>query len=232
MHVSGEHIILIHRCLPHRPALYQHQHSNCCQIASTSAASLLPRSHFSWIHDSDRCLRNPLLIMVAAAAHSAAASTQQQQQQAQHQPTQQQQPPAGGQQEQQQSQQPQQPVEDKWEVNKPVERRSQVLTEELNDCLGRFWTWVSCGGPAARMRQLYVNGRLSRYGSGTADELDVVISILIVSLNGCEHLPETCVAVDKLITTASAMVSRFDSCLLALLAAQQLLQQPLNSRHK
>ncbi|KAF6264734.1 hypothetical protein COO60DRAFT_1654904 [Scenedesmus sp. NREL 46B-D3] len=52
--------------------------------------------------------------------------------------------------------------EDKWLINKPVERRSEALSEELNDCFGRFWTWVSCGGPAARMRQLYVNGRLSR----------------------------------------------------------------------
>lgn len=75
-----------------------------------------------------------------------------------------QQAPAAGQQQQQQ----QQPVieadnsPDRWEVNKPVERRSQILTEEYNDCIGRFWTWVSCGGPAARMRQLYVNGRLSR----------------------------------------------------------------------
>lgn len=65
----------------------------------------------------------------------------------------------------QQQQQPQQEEDtspDRWEVNKPVERRSQILTEEYNDCWGRFWTWVSCGGPAARMRQLYVNGRLSR----------------------------------------------------------------------
>lgn len=54
------------------------------------------------------------------------------------------------------------PAEDQWQVNKPVERRSEALSEELNDCFGRFWTWVSCGGPAARMRQLYVNGRLSR----------------------------------------------------------------------
>jgi hypothetical protein len=52
--------------------------------------------------------------------------------------------------------------EDKWLINKPVERRSEALSEELNECFGRFWTWVSCGGPAARMRQLYVNGRLSR----------------------------------------------------------------------
>lgn len=58
--------------------------------------------------------------------------------------------------------QPQPPDEDKWVVNKPVERRSELLTEELNDCFGRFWTWVACGGPAARMRQLYINGRLSR----------------------------------------------------------------------
>jgi hypothetical protein len=52
--------------------------------------------------------------------------------------------------------------QDKWLINKPVERRSEALSEELNDCFTRFWTWVSCGGPAARMRQLYVNGRLSR----------------------------------------------------------------------
>jgi hypothetical protein len=51
---------------------------------------------------------------------------------------------------------------DRWEVNKPVERRSELLTEELNDCFGRFWTWVTCGGPTARMRQLYINGKLSR----------------------------------------------------------------------
>ncbi|WIA16833.1 hypothetical protein OEZ85_013770 [Tetradesmus obliquus] len=52
--------------------------------------------------------------------------------------------------------------EDKWLINKPVERRSEALNEEYNDCFVRFWTWVSCGGPAARMRQLYINGRLSR----------------------------------------------------------------------
>jgi hypothetical protein len=70
---------------------------------------------------------------------------------------------AAGQQQQQQQPLPEADNSpDRWEVNKPVERRSQILTEEYNDCFGRFWTWVSCGGPAARMRQLYVNGRLIR----------------------------------------------------------------------
>jgi hypothetical protein len=70
--------------------------------------------------------------------------------------------PAPPPEQQQQQQQEEDTSPDRWEVNKPVERRSQILTEEYNDCWGRFWTWVSCGGPAARMRQLYVNGRLSR----------------------------------------------------------------------
>eukprot|EP00879_Flechtneria_rotunda_P015810 GHRR01016533.1.p1 GENE.GHRR01016533.1~~GHRR01016533.1.p1 ORF type:complete len:171 (+),score=50.44 GHRR01016533.1:26-538(+) len=52
--------------------------------------------------------------------------------------------------------------EDPIIVDTLVERRSEALTEELNDCFSRFWTWVSCGGPAARIRQLYVNGKLSR----------------------------------------------------------------------
>jgi hypothetical protein len=52
--------------------------------------------------------------------------------------------------------------EDIWESSKPVERRCEALTEELHDCLGLFWSWVTCGGPGARVRQLYVNGRLSR----------------------------------------------------------------------
>lgn len=52
--------------------------------------------------------------------------------------------------------------DDIWESSKPVERRSQALTDELHDCLGLFWSWVTCGGPGARVRQLYVNGRLSR----------------------------------------------------------------------
>jgi hypothetical protein len=53
-------------------------------------------------------------------------------------------------------------AEDQWTVNKPVERRTQALNEEMSDCLGCFWSWVTCGGPAARVRQLYVQGRLSR----------------------------------------------------------------------
>ena len=52
--------------------------------------------------------------------------------------------------------------DDIWESSKPVERRSEALTDELHDCLGLFWSWVTCGGPGARVRQLYVNGRLSR----------------------------------------------------------------------
>lgn len=54
------------------------------------------------------------------------------------------------------------PAEDQWVVNKPVERRTQAVNEELHDCLGCFWGWVTCGGPGARVRQLYVQGRLSR----------------------------------------------------------------------
>lgn len=52
--------------------------------------------------------------------------------------------------------------EDQWQVNKPVERRSEELTAELQDCYDRFWTWVTCGGPAARIRQLYTTGKLSK----------------------------------------------------------------------
>jgi hypothetical protein len=92
-------------------------------------------------------------------------------------PQQQQQPP---------SPPPQQQEEDKWEVNKPVEARSAALTEELNDCAGRFWTWVTCGGPAARIRQLYVNGRLSRCW----DEYVRFKNCLAVKLN-----PDSAVAV-------------------------------------
>jgi hypothetical protein len=54
------------------------------------------------------------------------------------------------------------PEENPWEVNKPVERRSQQLNEEAHDCLYCFWSWITCGGPGARVRQLYVNGKLSR----------------------------------------------------------------------
>lgn len=54
------------------------------------------------------------------------------------------------------------PKEDPWEVNKPVERRTSALNEEARDCLFCFWSWITCGGPGARVRQLYVNGKLSR----------------------------------------------------------------------
>jgi hypothetical protein len=54
------------------------------------------------------------------------------------------------------------PQEDPWEVNKPVERRSSALNEQAHDCLYCFWSWITCGGPGARVRQLYVNGKLSR----------------------------------------------------------------------
>jgi hypothetical protein len=47
-------------------------------------------------------------------------------------------------------------------VNKPVERRTQALNAEAHDCLYCFWSWITCGGPGARVRQLYVNGKLSR----------------------------------------------------------------------
>lgn len=57
---------------------------------------------------------------------------------------------------------PEPPKEDPWEVNKPVERRSAALNEEAHDCLHCFWSWITCGGPGARVRQLYVNGRLAR----------------------------------------------------------------------
>jgi len=43
-----------------------------------------------------------------------------------------------------------------------VERRSEVLTEQLNDCFNLMWDWALCGGPKARIRQLYVHGRLQR----------------------------------------------------------------------
>lgn len=56
------------------------------------------------------------------------------------------------------------PKENPWEVNKPVERRTQALNEEMHDCLYCFWSWITCGGPGARVRQLYVNGKLSRCG--------------------------------------------------------------------
>jgi len=55
-----------------------------------------------------------------------------------------------------------QPEENIWEVNKPVERRTQALNEESHDCLYCFWSWITCGGPGARVRQLYVNGKLSK----------------------------------------------------------------------
>lgn len=54
------------------------------------------------------------------------------------------------------------PADDIWEVNKPVERRCTALNEEGTDCLGLFWRWVTCGGPGARISQLYVNGKLTR----------------------------------------------------------------------
>ncbi|KAI8464755.1 MAG: hypothetical protein J3K34DRAFT_461760 [Monoraphidium minutum] len=54
------------------------------------------------------------------------------------------------------------PKENPWEVNKPVERRTMALNEEMHDCLYCFWSWITCGGPGARVRQLYVNGKLSR----------------------------------------------------------------------
>lgn len=44
----------------------------------------------------------------------------------------------------------------------PVERRSEVLTEQLNDCFQLLWDWALCGGPKARLHQLYVHGRLAR----------------------------------------------------------------------
>eukprot|EP00877_Chromochloris_zofingiensis_P002781 jgi/Chrzof1/12503/Cz06g36190.t1 len=49
-----------------------------------------------------------------------------------------------------------------WEVNKPVQRRCDALNEEARDCFGCLWRWITCGGPASRMSQLYVNGRLSK----------------------------------------------------------------------
>jgi len=58
------------------------------------------------------------------------------------------------------SQQQQQPAVDPGSLL--VERRSEVLTEQLNDCFSLMWDWALCGGPKARVRQLYVHGRLQR----------------------------------------------------------------------
>ena len=69
--------------------------------------------------------------------------------------------------------------EDQWTANKPVERRCQALNEEQADCLACLWRWMTCGGPGARVRQLYINGRLSR----CLDEVSVgrsVVGVLCV----------------------------------------------------
>jgi hypothetical protein len=74
------------------------------------------------------------------------------------------------------------PKENPWEVNKPVERRTQALNEEMHDCLFCFWSWITCGGPGARLRQLYVNGKLSRCGYAPQPSLEPLVSVLCVSV--------------------------------------------------